>query len=136
MVQVYFADDAGNAVSLRSEATALVEAAAGEVVWESELTVGREPDVLPEALGYSVSGDLGGTLSPDHFEIDGTVYSVQFLLHFAEGLWLGIDGELPVEFTLSVGESSYEGSESKTPVTESGSGAYWWPLESPEWSAR
>ena len=135
MVQVYFADDAGNAVSLRSEATALVEAAAGEVVWESELTVGREPDVLPEALGYSVSGDLGGTLSPDHFEIDGTVYSVQFLLHFAEGLWLGIDGELPVEFTLSVGESSYEGSESKTPVTGSGSGAYWWPLETPKWSA-
>ena len=134
-VTVYFTDDAGNAETLRSEATAVVEAAAEEVVWESELTVGREPDVLPEALGYSVSGDLGGTLSPDHFEIDGTAYSVQFLLHFAEGLWLGIDGELPVEFTLSVGESSYAGSESKAPVTESGSGTYWWPLETPKWSA-
>ena len=66
-------------------------------------------------------------LSPDHFEIDGTVYSVQFLLQFAEGLWLGIDRELPVEFTLSAGESSYEGSESKVPVTGSGSGGYWWP---------
>ena len=127
-VQVYFADDAGNPETLRSEA------AAEEVVWESELTVGREPDVIPEALGYSASEDHGGSLSPDQFEIDGTVYSVQFLLHFADGLWLGIDRELPVEFRLSVGESSYAGSESKVPVMGSGSGGYWWPLESPEWS--
>ena len=134
-VQVYFADDAANPETLRSEATALVEATAEEVVWESELTVGREPDIIPEALGYSVSGELGGTLSPDHFEIDGTVYDVQFLLHFAEGLWLGIDGELPVEFMLSVGDSTYQGSDSKLPVTGSDSGAYWWPLETPEWSA-
>ena len=134
-VRVSFTDDAGNPETLRSEATALVEAAAKEVVWESELTVGRQPGVFPEALGYPVSEDHGGALSPDHFEIDGTVYSVQFLLQFTEGLWLGIDRELPVEFTLSVGESSYESSESKVPVTGSGSGGYWWPLETPRWSA-
>ena len=133
-VRVSFTDDAGNEESLTSEATALVEAAAEEVVWESELTVGRVPNVFPHALGYPVSEDHGGSLSPDHFEIDGSVYNVDFLLQFAQGLWLGLDRELPVEFTLSAGESVYEGSESKVPVTGSGSGGYWWPLESPEWS--
>ena len=133
-VRVSFTDDAGNEETLASEATDAVGAAAGEVVWESELTVGRELHVFPDALGYSISGDLGGNLSPDHFEIDGSVYSVQFLLHFAEGLWLGIDRELPVEFTLLAGESSYEGSESKAPVTGSGSGGYWWPSSISEWS--
>ena len=133
-VRVSFTDDAGNEETLTSEATAAVGAAAEEVVWESELTVGRVPNVFPDALGYSSSGDLGGSLSPEHFEIDGSVYSVQFLLHFAGGLWLGIDRELPVEFTLVAGESSYEGSESKVPVTGSGSGGYWWPSAISEWS--
>ena len=133
-LRVSFTDDAGNEETLTSEATAAVGAAAGKVVWESELTVGRELQVFPDALGYSVSGDNGGTLSPDHFEIDGTVYSVQFLLRFAGGLWLGIDRELPVEFTLVAGESTYEGSESKVPVTGSGSGGYWWPSAVPGWS--
>ena len=133
-VRVSFTDDAGNEETLTSEATDAVGAAAEEVVWESELTVGRVPNVFPDALGYSSSGDLGGTLSPDHFEIDGSVYSVQFLLRFAGGLWLGIDRELPVEFTLLAGESVYEGSESKVPVTGSGSGGYWWPSAISEWS--
>ena len=133
-VRVFFTDDAGNEETLTSEATAAVGAAAGEVVWESELTVGRVPNVFPDALGYPASEDHGGTLSPDHFEIDGSVYSVQFLLHFAEGLWLGIDRELPVEFTLSVGETIYEASESKVPVTGSGSGGYWWPSAISDWT--
>ena len=133
-VQVSFTDDAGNEDTVTSQATAVVGAAAEEVAWESELTVGRVPNVFPHALGYPVSEDHGGSLSPDHFEIDGTVYTVEFLLHFAEGLWLGIDQELPVDFTLSVGGSVYEGSESKVPVTGSGSGGYWWPSPIPEWS--
>ena len=133
-VRVSFNDDAGNEETVTSQATAVVGAAAEEVAWESELTVGRVPNVFPHALGYPVSEDHGGSLSPDHFEIDGTVYSVEFLLHFAEGLWLGIDQELPVDFTLSVGGSVYEGSESKVPVTGSGSGGYWWPSPISEWS--
>ena len=133
-VRVSFTDDAGNEESLTSEATALVEAAAEEVVWESELTVGRVPNVFPHALGYPVSEDHGGSLSPDHFEIDGSVYNVDFLLQFAQGLWLGLDRELPVEFTLSAGESVYEGSESKVPVTGNGSGGYWWPSGISGWS--
>ena len=133
-VRVSFTDDVGNGETVASQATAVVGAAAEEVAWESELTVGRVPNVFPHALGYPASEDHGGSLSPDHFEIDGTVYTVEFLLHFAEGLWLGIDQELPVEFTLLVGESSYEGSESKVPVTGSGSGGYWWPSPTSDWS--
>ena len=132
--RVSFTDDAGNEEVLTSQATAAVGPAAEEMVWESELTVGRVPNVFPDALGYPASEDHGGSLSPDHFEIDGTVYTVEFLLHFAEGLWLGIDQELPVDFTLSVGGSVYEGSESKVPVTGSGSGGYWWPSPIPNWS--
>ena len=124
----------GNEETLTSQAITVVGPAAEEVAWESELTIGRVPNVFPHALGYPVSEDHGGSLSTDHFEIDGTVYSVEFLLHFAEGLWLGIDQELPVDFTLLVGESSYEGSESKVPVTGSGSGGYWWPSPISEWS--
>ena len=129
-VRVSFTDDAGNEESLTSEATALVK----EVLWESELTVGRVPNVFPHALGYPVSADHGGSLSPDHFEIDGSVYNVDFLLQFAQGLWLGLDRELPAEFTLSIGESAYAGSESKVPVTGSGSSGYWWPSGIPGWS--
>ena len=39
-----------------------------------------------------------------------------------------------MEFTLLAGESVYEGSESKAPVTGSGSGGYWWPSAISEWS--
>ena len=133
-VRVSFTDESGNEEVLTSQATAAVGSAAEEIVWESELTVGRVPNVFPHALGYPASEDHGGSLSPDHFEIDGTVYTVEFLLHFAEGLWLGIDRELPVDFTLVASESVHEGSESKAPVTGSGSGGYWWPSPIPNWS--
>ena len=67
-VRVSFTDDAGNEESLTSEATALqLRPQPAEVVWESELTVGRVPNVFPHALGYPVSEDHGGSLSPDHF---------------------------------------------------------------------
>ena len=131
-LRVSFTDDAGNAETLTSEATAAVDAA---VVWESELTVGQVPDVLPEPLGYSGPGNYGATLSPDHFEIDGTVHTVQYMFRFAEGVWLGVDSELPSEFTLSIGGSSYEGSDSRVPPTGSADGGYWWPLTTPGWSA-
>ena len=133
-VRLSFIDDAGNPETLRSEATVLVEAAAEEVVWESELTVVRVPDFLPYVLGYSASADDGEGLSPDHFEIDGTAYNVQYLLHFAGALWLGTNRELPVEFALSAGDSVYVGNESKEPAGESGSAGYWWPLAASVWS--
>ncbi len=131
-VRASFTDDAGNAETLTSVATAAVESA---FAWESELTVGQVPDVLPEPLGYSGIGNFDATLSPNHFEIDGTTYIVQYLLQYAESVWLGTDRELPADFTLSIGGSSYVGSDSKAPPTVVADGGYWWPLTTPGWSA-
>ena len=100
--------------------------------WESELTAGLETDVLPEWSGYSALGSLGGTLSPDSFEIDGTTYRVRHLVHASESLWLGMYGELPADFTLLIGDSDYRGSESMVPPSIEGEG-YWWPSATPDW---
>ena len=101
------------------------------VVLESELAAGRQTDIFPVVSGYSIYGILGGILSADSFEIDGTTYKIQFLLHYGGSLWLGMDRELPADFTLRVGDSTYLGSESLVPNTVSQAG-YWWPSASPD----
>ena len=103
-------------------------------VWEGELTVGQNANVFPAQSGYDSLGSLGGTLSPDSFEIDGTTYRVRNIVHASKGLWLGMYRALPTDFTLVVGDSVYLGSESKVPPTSEGEG-YWWPSASPDWSA-
>ena len=104
-------------------------------VWESELTAGQTTDILPAASGYSIFGNLGGTLSPDVFVIDGTTYKVLVLAHGSESLFLGVDEELPVDFTLRVGESTYVGSESMAPPATNVTALYWWPSPPPDWFA-
>ena len=78
-----------------------------QVVLEGELAAGQQTDILPVSSGYSVFGSLGGTLTPDAFVIDGTTHEVQYLTHSSGGLWLGMDRELPSDFTLRVGDSTY-----------------------------
>ena len=107
---------------------------ASVLVWEGELAAGQETGMIPVMSGYSSVGSPGGTLSPNRFVVDRTTYPVQFLIHASESLWLGMTGELPVDFTLRVGESAYRGSESMVPYTIS-MGAYWWPSPPPDWSA-
>ena len=131
-VRVSFTDDRGNPETLDSEATATVGDA---VVWESELTAGQTTDILPVASGYSIFGNLGGTLSPEGWEMDGTSYRVLVLVRSSEGLWLGVDGELPVDFTLRVGESTYVGSESMAPPVTNVTALYWWPSAPSDWFA-
>ena len=133
-VRVSFTDDAGNEETLTSPATATVRHPGDAVAWEGELTAGQEAGIIPVMSGYSSFGDLGGILSPDTFVLDGTTYRVQFLVHVSEGLWLGMTGELPVDFTLQVGDSAHRGSESKVPRAIS-LGAYWWAAAPPGWSA-
>ena len=87
LVRVSFTDDAGNEEMLTSAATAAVVDTA---VLESELTAGHKTDIFPAASGYSVLGNLGGTLSPDRFVLGGSTYRVQFLAHASESLWLGV----------------------------------------------
>ena len=130
-VRVCFTDDAGNEEMLTSAATAAVVDTA---VWESELTAGHKTDFFPAASGYSIFGDLGGTLAPDGFVIDGTTYSAHFLVHASDSLWLGMDRELPMDFTMFVGDSTYLGSESMVPPSIEGVHAYWWPSGPPGWS--
>ena len=97
------------------------------------MTVGRNTGISPVESGYSIFGGLGGALTPNEFVLDGTVYTVQFLAHSSEGLWLGIDVEPPVDFALTVDGSVYRGSESKVGEATS-DGSYWWPLASLDWS--
>ena len=134
-VRVSFTDDEGNDETLTSAATAAVGPAAEEAVLEGELTVGQATDIFPVASGYSILGNLGGTLSPGEFAVDGTTYRVKFLAHRSESLWLGLDGELPTDFTLGVGDAAYLGSESMDPPAIRQPGVYWWPSEPPDWSA-
>ena len=111
-----------------------IRAPGPELVWESELTVGQAPGVLPVALGYTVGGGIDGTLSASRFRIGGTTYTVELLLQFAGSLWLGLDRQLPADFTLALGDSTYQGSDSKVPITGSGRGGYWWPLADSQWA--
>ncbi len=133
-VRVSFTDDAGHEETLTSPATATVRHPGDVVAWEAELTAGQDAGIIPVMSGYSSVGDPGGTLSPDTFAVDETTYRVQFLVHAGGGLWLGMTGEMPVDFTMSVGNSRYRGSESKVPFTIS-QGAYWWASAPPGWLA-
>ena len=99
------------------------------------LTAGQATDIFPVASGYSILGNLGGTLSPGEFAVDGTTYRVKFLAHRSASLWLGLDGELPTDFTLGVGDAAYLGSESLDPPAIPQPAVYWWPSEPPDWSA-
>ena len=130
-VRACFTDDAGNEEMLTSAATAAVVDTA---VWQSDLTAGRKTDFFPTVSGYSIFGDLGGTLTPDRFAVDGTTYRVWQLFHASDSLWLGMDRELPMDFTLFVGDSTYLGSESMVPPTIEGVHTYWWPSGPPGWS--
>ena len=132
-VRVSFTDDAGYAEVLTSPATAPVRPT-GVLVWQSELTAGQKTDIFPVWSGYSSVGGFGGTLSSNAFVLDGRTYTVRFLMHSSESLWLGMLWELPMDFTLRVGDSAYVASESVYPSSAS-VGAYWWPLAVPDWSA-
>ena len=132
-VRVTFTDDAGNEEILTSAATALIGDVVEEVVWESELRAGRVTNFFPEQSGYSIYGNLGEILSPNTFVIDGTNYRVLFLTHASESLWLGTEGELPSDFTLRVGDSTYLGSDSMAPHVSGGVSGYWWSSVAPGW---
>ena len=97
------------------------------IVLESELSAGRQTDIVPVKSGYSIFGNLGGALSPDSFVLEGTTHRVQFLVHAGESLWLGVSQELPADFILRVGDSTYLGSQSMVPNIAAVSGVYWWP---------
>ena len=101
------------------------------IVLESELTAGRQTGIVPVESGYSIFGNLGGTLSPDSFVLEGRTHRVQLLVLDQDSLWLGISPELPADFILRVGDSTYLGSQSMIPDIAAVSEAYWWPSTPP-----
>ena len=101
------------------------------IVLESELTAGRQTDRVPSESGYSIFGDRG-TLSPDSFVVEDTTHTIKFLAHTAESLWLGVSPELPADFILRVGDSTYLGSQSRVPNIAAAAGVYWWPSPPPD----
>ena len=102
------------------------------IVLESELTAGRQTDIVPVESGYSIFGNLGGALSPGSFVLGVRTHRVQLLVLDQESIWLGISPELPADFILRVGDSTYLGSQSMIPDIAAVSEAYWWPSTPPE----
>ena len=93
-------------------------------VWSAEMTVGTYDRYSPPGLGYS-TWSRTGALSDRDFELGGTNYRMLALVEQAGGLYLVITREVPVEFTLAVGDQEFAASASSLPAT-AGSGRYWW----------
>ena len=80
--------------------------------WSATLTVGTEEGMVPAATGYSMFGLQSDGLSSDEFTYEGKSYSVFALLYLEGGLYLVSNHELPSDFTLWIGDSEYDGSDS------------------------
>ena len=117
---------------LHADAAVSITASPVKIVLESELAPGRQSDIVSAVSGYSIFGNLGGTLSPDSFVLGGTTHRVQFLAHAGGSLWLGVSPKLPADFILSVGDSTYLGSHSMVPDIAAVAGVYWWRSAVPD----
>ena len=133
-VRVSFTDDAGNEETLTSAATGAVDHEEPVVAWSATLTVGVDASTIPATAGYSRWGDMGGTISTERFTLDGATYRVIFLIHYADGLYFGINGKLATDFTLRIGDAEYTAQASSTPnsLVEEG---YWWGVKDFNWTA-
>ena len=98
-VRVSFTDDAGNDETLTSAPTAVVAAGSSTgSIWSATLTAAE----LWQGYGYSnTAGSPTGSVTPQYFEIDGVTYTVK-LIEASGWFYIGLDKEVPVEFTLDV----------------------------------
>ena len=109
------------------------EPAEAAAVWSAELYAGIDRSVAPADTGYSRWGAINGALSNDRFSYGGESYRVEFLMHAAGGLYLGLDADVGTDFALRIGDAEYRASQSKDPLTASGAD-YWWDLDQPAWA--
>ena len=125
-VRVSFTDDRNHQESLTSTATAAVTAAADDSsIWSATLTVGSYSSGFIRGFWE----DLGvGALTTEVFTLDGVDYTVTQLTDFAGNvLNLTLDRELPVGFTLQVGDATLSSGDAD--IMEQGSGEFqysWW----------
>ena len=126
-VRVTFTDDAENAETLTSAATAAVEAS--PTIWSATMTVGAGGGYL----GYSVPGSIG-ELSSTQFSIDETAYTVWVVVHDADRLYFRLSNDAPEGLTLHLGdlELALAGA---TVVSDQGSNIYRWHRGTVSWSA-
>ena len=81
--------------------------------------------------GYLLWGAPGGTLSTNNFTIDDVAYRVLFILHHADGVYLGMTGEIPTDFVLRIGDAAFAARESSVPNTAA---AYRWADQTFTWT--
>ncbi len=103
--RVSFTDDAGNAETMTSAATAAVESR-GYTLWSDTLTVGEND---AGAVGYSLWGGGFGALTAPNFTVDGDQNDVKALGHKDGVLVLVLDRQLYWKFVLRVGDREYAG---------------------------
>ncbi len=101
-------------------------------LWTATLTVGTDNAVVPAPSGYSLWGNVSGALSAESFTLDGESYTVQLLAYFADGLYFGLNRELPSDFTLLIGDAEYAASDSSVPTTAARA-EYWWGNKTFSW---
>ena len=104
-VRVSFTDDEDNAETLTSAATGSVEAATGDIpVWSTTMTTAQSYT----GQGYSgFDGFRVGSLTETSFEIDDVTYTVN-LVEALGWVYIGLDKEMPIAFTLDVDETRFQ----------------------------
>ena len=93
-------------------------------VWTAVLDEGANDD----GVGYSRWAQMG-SLTPDHFDVDGSSYEVILLAEIAGGLFLGLRRTLDTEFILEINGERFTASQSLVPNGLPLRGAYWWPTD-------
>ena len=104
-VRVNFTDDTGNAEEATSAATDSVEAATGDIpVWSTTMTTAQSYT----GQGYSGFDEFRvGSLTETSFEIDDVTYTVN-LVEALGWVYIGLDKEMPIAFTLDVDETRFQ----------------------------
>ena len=100
--------------------------------WSATLTAGADTSVVPMTSGYSLWGALGA-LSTNTFTIDDAAYRVLFIAHHADGVHLGMTGEIPTDFVLRIDEAAFAARESSVPSSKAAA-AYWWADQTFTWT--
>lgn len=94
-------------------------------VWLATMTVGADDLMWPPVLGYSRWGRNDGQLSTDRFTIGEADNRVHFLIHFADGLHLGLNRHIDTDFTIRLGDSEFAARDSRVFKSAARAG-YWW----------
>ena len=91
--------------------------------WAAMLIAGQTSDQA--YTGYSTAVDVGATLAPSSFVVDGDTYNVELLGHDGSGLLLGLDAIPPNDFLLTIGDATYPQSDSTDPGLNYAASFYW-----------